>query len=77
LRFITAADVKAGTLRQIINDNVSETVDVLVTDDFVSYEYAFKDRPLEAKHNSINHSKGKYVDGYVYTKTVETKTPVP
>jgi len=42
LRFFTAADVKAGTLREIIKENISERVDVLVTDDFSSYEYAVK-----------------------------------
>jgi transposase-like protein len=72
LRFLTAADVKAGTLRQIIKDNVSEKVEVLVTDDFVSYEYAVKGRAWEKKHKTINHSKGKYVDGDIYTNTVES-----
>jgi len=36
LRFLTAQDVKAGTLRQIISDNISDHVQVLVTDDFAS-----------------------------------------
>src|SRR5580704_10516863 len=45
LRFLTAQDVKAGTLRQIIQDNVSSHVEVLVTDDFASYQFALKGRP--------------------------------
>jgi transposase-like protein len=72
LRFLTAEDVKAGTIRQIIKDNVSEKVEVLVTDDFASYEFAVKDRPWEKKHKTINHSKKKYVDGDIYTNTVES-----
>ena len=72
LRFLTARDVKAGTLRQIIKDNVSERVEVLVTDDFSSYQFAVKDRPWEKKHKTINHSTGKYVDGDIYTNTVES-----
>jgi transposase-like protein len=72
LRFFTAVDVKAGTLRQIINDNVSQRVEVLVTDDFASYQFAVKDRPMERKHKTINHSKKKYVDGDIYTNTVES-----
>lgn len=72
LRFFTAADVKAGTLREIIKENISERVDVLVTDDFSSYEYAVKDRPMQKKHKTINHSTRKYVDGDIYTNTVES-----
>jgi transposase-like protein len=72
LRFFTAADVKAGRLREIINANVSDRVEVLVTDDFSSYEFAVKDRPMQKKHKTINHSTRKYVDGDIYTNTVES-----
>jgi transposase-like protein len=72
LRFLTAQDVKAGTLRQIIADNVSNHVEVLVTDDFASYQFALKGRPMAKKHKVINHSTGKYVDGDIYTNTVES-----
>ena len=73
LRFLTAADVKAGTLREIIKDNVSERVSVLVTDDFVSYKAAVDGtKAWYRKHKTINHSTGKYVDGDIYTNTVES-----
>jgi transposase-like protein len=72
LRFFTAQDVKLGTIRQFIKDNISDKVDVLVTDDFSTYNFAVKDRPLETKHKTINHSLGKYVDGDIYTNTVES-----
>jgi transposase-like protein len=72
LRFLTAQDVKAGTLRQIISDNISDHVQVLVTDDFASYQFALKGRSMAKKHKIINHSTGKYVDGDIYTNTVES-----
>jgi transposase-like protein len=71
LRFLHAKDVKSDTLYKIIHDNVSEDVDVIVTDDFASYPGAmgsnFKD-----KHQSINHSAGVYVVGDTHTNTVES-----
>ena len=71
LRFLHAKDVKSDTLYKIIHDNVSEDVDVIVTDDFASYPGAmgsnFKD-----KHRSINHSAGVYVVGDTHTNTVES-----
>ena len=72
LRFFTAQDVKLGTIRQFIKDNISESVDVLVTDDFATYNFAVKDRPLEKKRKTINHSTGQYVDGDIYTNTVQS-----
>ncbi len=71
LRFFHAQDVKSGTLYKYIQENVSEDVDVIVTDDFAAYPRAmgsnFKD-----KHKRINHSAGYYVDGDVHTNTVES-----
>jgi transposase-like protein len=71
LRFIRAKDLKAETLYEIIHDNVSEDVEVLVTDEYRTYKHAmgsaFKD-----KHQTVNHKKGEYVRGDVYTNTVES-----
>lgn len=71
LRFFHASDVQSGTLYKYIHDNVSEDVDVIVTDEFASYPGAmgptFKD-----KHQTINHSKEEYVRGDVHTNTVES-----
>ncbi len=72
LRFFTAADVKAGTLHKIIQENVSEKVELLVTDDFASYQAALQGPTWQDKHKRINHSTGKYVDGDIYTNTVES-----
>jgi len=68
----TAEDCKAGTLRKFIRENVSEDVEVLVTDDFAGYQYAVKDRPVGLVHNTVNHSKKEYVRGDIYTNTVES-----
>jgi len=71
LRFIKAADVKSDTLYKIIHDNVSEEVEVLVTDEFPAYPTAmgtsFKD-----KHKTVNHKRKEYVRGDVHTNTVES-----
>ena len=71
VRFFHAQDVQSDTLYKFIHENVSEDVDVIVTDDFAAYPgamgAAFKD-----KHKSINHSTGVYVMGDVHTNTVES-----
>jgi transposase-like protein len=73
LRFFHAQDVKAGTLATYIRENVSEDVDVIVTDDFTSYPFAMKQAAVSTeKHKRIKHSSGVYVDGDVHTNTVES-----
>jgi transposase-like protein len=73
LRFFHAEDVKAGTLAKYIKENVSEDVDVIMTDDFVSYPFAM-DRAghSRTKHKTINHSAGIYVDGDITTNGIES-----
>ncbi|HKD86277.1 MAG TPA: IS1595 family transposase [Terriglobales bacterium] len=72
LRFFTAHDVKLGTIRQFIKENISDKVDAFITDDFSTYQFAVKGRPLERKHKTVNHSRKEYVRGDVYTNTVES-----
>jgi len=73
LRFFHASDVKAGTLASYIRENISEDVDVIMTDDFSSYPFAMKKAGVAAtKHKRINHSSGVYVDGDIHTNTVES-----
>jgi len=72
LRFFHASDAKAGTLAQYIRENVSEDVDVIITDDFMSYPYAVQRAGIPAgKHKTINHSGRVYVMGEIHTNTVE------
>ncbi len=73
LRFFHAEDVKSGTLAKFVKENVSTDVDVIMTDDFGAYPNAFKRAGQDAaKHKTINHSKRVYVQGDVYTNTVES-----
>jgi len=73
LRFFHAEDVKAGTLAKYIKENVSDDVDVIMTDDFVSYPFAMDKAGMSrSKHKSINHSTGIYVDGDITTNGIES-----
>jgi transposase-like protein len=72
LRFFHAADVKSGTLAKYIKENVSQDVDVIMTDEFQSYPKALHDAGVLAEHKTIKHKDGIYVDGDIYTNTVES-----
>ncbi|HEV3038867.1 MAG TPA: IS1595 family transposase [Candidatus Angelobacter sp.] len=72
LRFFHAEDVKSGTLEKYIKENISEDVDVFMTDDFSSYPPALKKSKLKDKHQSINHSMGVYAIGDLHTNTAES-----
>jgi transposase-like protein len=73
LRFFHAADCKSGTLAKYIRENISaDSVDVIVTDDYPAYPKAMIRAGVHGtKHKTINHSKGVYAQGDVYTNTVE------
>ena len=72
VRFFHAANAKASTLAHFIRENVSEDVDVIITDDFMSYPYAMNRAGVDpAKHKTVNHSGHVYVDGEIHTNTVE------
>jgi transposase-like protein len=66
--FFHAEDVTSGTLAKFIRENVSQDVDVIITDDFKAYSGAVGD----LKHKTVNHSGGVYVDGETHTNTVES-----
>jgi transposase-like protein len=73
LRFFHAEDVKAGTLAKYIKENVSSDVDVIMTDDFVSYPKALIEAGIHGrKHETINHTNGVYVDGDITTNGIES-----
>lgn len=75
LRFFHAEDVRSGTLEKYIRENVSEDVDILMTDDLGQYRGAarriWKSMGVH-KHKSIAHSKGLYVNGDIHTNTIES-----
>lgn len=70
LRFFHAEDAKSGTLAKYIRENISEDVDVIVTDELPAYHKALGE--LDAKHETVCHSAKEYVRGDVYTNTVES-----
>jgi transposase-like protein len=72
LRFFHAQDVKAGTLAKYVRENVSEDVEVLVTDELNTYPTAFRETPFAEKHKTIKHKAKIYVDGEIHTNTVES-----
>jgi transposase-like protein len=73
LRFFRAEDAKAGTLAKYIKENVSDDVDVIMTDEFPSYPYALARLGIpKAKHKTIKHRNGVYVDGDVTTNGIES-----
>jgi transposase-like protein len=72
LRFFQASDVKSGTLAKYIEENIRKEVEVLVTDDFMSYPAAMRKANVGADiHKTVNHSTGEYVAGNIHTNTVE------
>src|SRR5215470_15930832 len=72
LRFFHASDARSGTLAKYIEECVSKDVEVMITDEFTSYPGAMKETGLSAKHKTIKHKSGIYVDGDIHTNTVES-----
>ena len=72
LRFFHASDARSGTLAKYIAENVSQDVEVMVTDEYTSYPGAMKKTGLTAKHKTIKHKSGIYVNGDIHTNTVES-----
>ncbi len=73
LRFFHAEDVKSGTLAKYISENISQDVDVIVTDDFNVYPSAMRKAKVTAPHEQVNHSAGEYVrlGTDIHTNTAE------
>jgi transposase-like protein len=72
LRFFHAQDVKSGTLAKYIKENISQDVDVVMTDDFSVYPKAIAKAGVLGEHKAINHSLGVYSIGDLHTNTVES-----
>jgi transposase-like protein len=72
LRFFHAKDAKSATLAEYIRENVSEDVDVIVTDEWSAYPDAMRRTDNVKKHKTIRHKGHVYVDGDIYTNTVES-----
>jgi len=73
LRFFQAEDVKSGTLAKFIKENISESVEVVMTDEWSAYPKAMIEAGVHGlKHKRINHSEGIYVDGDITTNGIES-----
>lgn len=72
LRFFHAEDAKSGTLAKYIQENISQDVDVIVTDELPAYPRALGD--LADRHETVNHSHKEYVrvGTDIHTNTVES-----
>jgi transposase-like protein len=67
LRFFHAADASSGTLAQYVKENISEDVEVLITDSYPGYNKAVVDG---RDHEVVNHNHkeyARYEDGFCIT----------
>jgi transposase-like protein len=72
LRFFHAEDAKQGTLAKYIRENISQDVEVIITDDLPLYPKAVGDM----KHKTVNHHAKEYAryenGACISTNTVES-----
>ena len=72
LRFFHAEDTKKGTLAKYIQENISQDVDVIITDELPAYPGAVGD----LKHETVNHTAKEYAryenGACISTNTVES-----
>ena len=70
LRLIRVNQATSEEIKKVVAENVSEDVEVIVTDESAIYPWAF-DQNRKKIHKTINHSR-EYVNGDVHTNTVES-----
>ena len=68
VRSTHVASVSGDNLKAVLLKNVEKEANI-VTDEFTSYQGLDKEF---ASHKTVNHKIGQYVDGSVYTNTVES-----
>jgi transposase-like protein len=73
LRFFHAEDAKSGTLAKYIKENISEDVEVIMTDEWNAYNPAMTLAGIDRQqHKTVNHHRGVYVDGDITTNGIES-----
>ena len=73
LRFFHAEDAKKGTLAKYIRENISQDVEVIMTDELPAYPGAIvKAGMTDVPHKTVNHGAKIYVDGDVTTNGIES-----
>ncbi|MGA2431103.1 MAG: IS1595 family transposase [Candidatus Acidiferrum sp.] len=70
LRLIRVNQATSEEIKKVVAENVSEDVEVIVTDESAIYPWAFSTNHKKL-HKTINHSR-EYVSGDVHTNTVES-----
>ena len=75
LKFIHAREATSKTIREVLQEHVSEDVDVIVTDESLLYNLGLP-KTQRSKRRTVNHSADEYVryeNGFmVTTNTVES-----
>jgi transposase-like protein len=73
LRFFKAEDISSGSLARFIKENVSQDVDVTMTDELNAYPKAIMTASISGrKHETIKNKDGIYVDGDMTTNGIES-----
>lgn len=73
LRFFHAEDAKQGTLAKYIKENISQDVEVIMTDELPAYPGAIAKAGMrDIPHKTVNHSADIYVDGDITTNGIES-----
>jgi len=73
LRFFKAEDISSGTLAKYIRENVSQDVEVVMTDEWNAYPKAMMQAGIHgSKHETIKHKDGIYVNGNISTNGIES-----
>ena len=73
LRFFHAEDAKRGTLAKYIKENISQDVEVIMTDELRAYPGAIQMAGYgDVAHKTVAHRAGIYVDGDITTNGIES-----
>ena len=73
VRFFHAPNAQIETLAKYMKEHVSDNVEMIMTDDFGAYPKAIRIAGLDlAKHRTVNHSAGIYVEGINTTNGIES-----
>jgi transposase-like protein len=70
LRFKHTKDAKTRNIRPFITANLDPDVELVVTDESCVYPAML--REITKHHEVVNHIRGEYVRGNVYTNTIES-----
>jgi transposase-like protein len=70
LRLIRVNEATSAEIKRVVSENVSEDVEIIVTDESTIYPWAFNQNH-KSIHRTINHSR-EYVNGDIHTNTVES-----